>query len=119
MLSVGSIAWAIWALVVTQFSPNIAKEYNILFDAFPIFGWAFLFLLHGIVGIIALLLKQSNRSLIIIGSMYGAALWTVSLNLVILSHLADGTFPMGSAHWMMSTVAWWILFRDCFGETGE
>ena len=115
-LYIGSLMWAIWGAVVVIAAPATIHGYIIMIKAMPLWGWALLFFIHGSVGILTLLLEQTNRALIILGSMFGAALWMISLNLVLLSHIADGILPMGGAHWMAVIIAWWIFIRDCYGR---
>lgn len=116
VLCVGSIMWATWALVTAFFLLPSFGVYQTIFGGFPFEVWPMMFAIHGTVGVTCLLLKQTHRPMIVMGSMFGAALWTASLNMVVVARLAESTLPMGGAHWIAAIIAWWIFIRDCYGN---
>ena len=116
-LDFGSLMWAFWIVTTLAIFPNAIDDYSTLIYAsinLPV--WAILFAIHGTVGVIALLLKQRNKFWIMVGSGFGALLWTASLNIILLTRIAEHSLPMGGAHWMASFIAWWIFLRDCYGH---
>jgi len=115
-LNIASILWAVWVALTIWVYPGTIDDYDLSFVDGHLGVLAGMFLIHGVVGVTALLLKQKNRFWIMLGSMYGAALWTVSLDLILLARIADQTLPMGGAHWLAAIIAWWIFMRDIFGK---
>ena len=108
--------WSIWVVVVVLAFPEAANDYDLEFVNSHLKFFASLFFVYGGVGVIALLLKQQHRGWIRIGSMFGALLWTISLDLIVLVRLSEHTLPMGSAHFLAAAIAWWIFIRDIFSK---
>jgi len=115
-LYTGALMWSIWVVVVLLVFPEAANDYDLEFVDSHLQFFAFLFFAYGGVGAIALLLKQQHRGWITIGSMFGALLWTISLDLIVLVRLSEHTLPMGSAHFLAASIAWWIFIRDIFSK---
>ena len=96
--------------------PGTLDDFDLPFIQSHLPFLAVLFTIHGTVGVIALLLHQHQRFWIIMGSMYGALLWTISLNIITVVRIAEQSLPMGGAHWLAAFIAWWILIHDIFGK---
>ena len=105
-LNIGSISWAAWVLASMILFPGTLDDFDLPFIQSHLPLLAVLFTIHGTVGVIALLLHQHQRFWIIMGSMYGALLWTISLNIITVVRIAEQSLPMGGAHWLAAFIAW-------------
>lgn len=115
-LNIGSIFWAFWVVASNLAYPNTLDDFDLPYVDAHLQLLAALFATHGIIGVTALLLHQRNKILVVLGSMYGALLWTISLNIIVLVRASEHTLPMGGAHWLVAIIAWWIFIRDAFGR---
>ena len=118
-LNIGSISWAVWVAVSMIMFPSTLDDFDLPFVDAQLPMLATLFAIHGTVGVIALLLHQRNRFWIILGSMYGALLWTISLNIITIVRFSEQSLPMGGAHWLAAFIAWWIFIHDIFGRNNN
>ena len=117
-LAVGSLMWVIWGIMahfyylITAFSFTNGDH----FASIPVWLCVFLFLVHGVGGLVSILLHIRCRWFMILGSMYGVILWTASLILISLvrTQMLDSVLPVGSPHWLAVVMAWWIFVRHLF-----
>ena len=115
-LAVGSVFWASWIGLSYFVYPGTLDDFDLPFGEARLVAWAMLFFIHGVSDVTALLTGCHNKKWAILRSMIGAALWTVSLDIVLLVRLSENTLPMGGAHWLAAIIAWWIFMRDIFGK---
>ena len=116
IVTLGSGVWFFWALLLAFF-PNSYEDHVLLFANINAQWWEAAFSAHFLVGMGILLSKNEHKRINVLVAIYGAILWSVSLNLIIASRIIVGVLPMASAaHWMMASMAWWILLRESYGK---
>jgi len=117
-LGFASIFWVLWALATTSLTmtyPDVHLDSNI-FIIIPLWVWIIVFLCHGTATLVMVLLKIRFRPLRIFVTCIGALLWSYDLDLILLTHISQGYFPLLTAQWTMVGLSWWVFIRTCYGN---
>ncbi len=105
-LALSSLAWVVLLLIPVTIVPS--TTYTILRVIAPEWLWALTFLLQGVTLFYALVAKESNVWLFLLGPVLGVFLWTATSVAMLFSFFA----PLGLPSSLITMVcSWWVLVR--------
>ena len=119
ILSLASIVWAIWGIGIIivdlkYIMPEIDR--TVMFAMIPLWLWIVAFLMHGIFSLIMVLLKIQIKPLLMVISCFGALLWSFNVDLMLVTHIEKGVFPLITSQWTLAGISWWVFIRNCYGN---
>lgn len=105
-LAFSALAWFILLLCPVAIVPS--ETYIIMRTLAHEWIWAVAFLLQAVALLYALVAKESNIGLFILGPVLGCLLWTSLCAAMFFSQFAQLGFP---THLISTTASWWVLVR--------
>lgn len=113
-----AIASLLWAAML--FAPGATfdrQTYSIMLHTMSELAWAWLFLLHGVISLWAVIWQRTDKWLAVGDNILGSMLWTGSCYMMIMAFAPTDPLPAAvGANSVLALASWWCLVRNNYGR---